>query len=86
MFSLQPGLFDFGDSSLRRAAFVFVLKLKSSNDVEQFLTRSYAKQFRLLKRIQCCCNVLPYLSTLGSPHSHIMFQLSPLEIFAFTSG
>ena len=33
-FSFQPGQFDFGGSSLRRAAFVFVLKLKVSNDLE----------------------------------------------------
>ena len=50
-----------------------VLKLK----LQQLLTCIYSK-FRLLKRIQCCCNVLPYLSSLGAPHSHIMFQ-SPLE-------
>ena len=44
--------------SLRRTAFVFVLKLNVYTDLEQLLTCSYAK-FRLLKKIQCCCNVLP---------------------------
>ena len=71
--------------SLRRTAFVFVLKLKVYTDLEQLLTCSYAK-FRLLKRIQYCCNVLAYLSSLRAPHSDIMSQLSPLEIVAFTSG
>ena len=33
IFSLRPGLLDFGGSSLRRAAFVFVLKLKVHNDL-----------------------------------------------------
>ena len=63
--------------SLRRTAFVFVLKLKVSTDLEQLLTCSYAK-LRLLKRIQCCFNVLQYLSSLRDPHSHIMFQ-SPMK-------
>ena len=49
----------------------------TSSDLEQLLTCSYTK-FRLLKRIQCCCNVLPYLSSLRAPHDHIMFQLGPL--------
>ena len=42
--------------SLRRAAFVFVLKLKEYTDVEQLLTCSYAR-FWLLKRILV---LLPY--------------------------
>ena len=44
--------------SLRRAAFVFVFKLKVYTHLKQLLTCSYAK-FRLLKRIKFCCNVLP---------------------------
>ena len=58
-------------------SFCFCFEVSSVSDLEQLLTCSYAK-FRLLKRIQCCCNVLPYLSSLRAPHSHIMFQ-SPLE-------
>ena len=71
--------------SLRRTAFVFVLKLKVNTDLEQLLimTCSYSK-FRLLKRILCCCIVLPYLSSLRAPHNHIMFR-SPMEIVAFTN-
>ena len=56
--------------SLCRAVFVFVLKLKLNTDLEQLLTSSYLK-FRLLKRIQCCCNVLPYLSSLKAPQEHV---------------
>ena len=63
-------------SSLR-SFFFFVLKLKVNTDLEQLLTCSYSK-FRLLKKIQCCCNVLPHLSSLGAPHNHIMFR-SPLS-------
>ena len=70
--------------SLRREASVLVLKLKVNTNLEQLLTCSYSK-FRLLKRIQCCCNALPYLSSLRAPPNYIMFQ-SPLEIVAFTSG
>ena len=61
-------------------SFVFVLKLKVNTNLKQFLACSYS--IRLLKRIQCCCNVLPYLFSLRAPHNHIMFR-SPLEIVAF---
>ena len=64
-------------SSSRSFCFCFEMKLNLYTDLEQLLTCSYAK-FRLLKRIQCCYNVLPHLSSLRAPHSHIMFQ-SPLE-------
>ena len=69
-------------SSSRR--FVFVLKLKVCTDLAHLLICSYAK-FRLLNKIQCCCNVLPYLSSLRAPHIHIIFQ-SPAhwKIVAFT--
>ena len=66
-----------GFDSLRRAAFVFVFKLKVYTHLKQLLTCSYAK-FRLLRRIKFFCNVVPYFSSLRVPHSHIMFQ-SPLE-------
>ena len=65
-------------SSSRSFCFCFEMKLNLYTDLEQLLTCSSAK-FRLLKRIQCCYNVLPYLSSLRAPHNHIMFQLSPLE-------
>ena len=80
--SLRPVLFDFG--SFRCVAFVFVLKLKwipISNSSWLAVTLNS----RLLKRVQCCCNVLPYLSSVRAPHNHIMLR-SPLEIVAFTSG
>ena len=94
-FDDDGGVIDYGecivlydlDYSSRSFCFVlfFFLKLvKVNNNLEQLLTCIYYK-LRLLKRIQCCCNVLPYLSSLRAPHNHIMFQ-SPLEIVAFTSG
>ena len=74
-------LYDLGYSILEAfsssRSFCFCFEVKSFPDLEQLLTSSYAK-FRLLKRIQCCCNVLPHFSSLTAPHSHIMFQ-SPLE-------
>ena len=47
---------------VRQLSFVFVLKLKVNNDLEQLLTWSYAK-FRLLKRIQYCCLPSPYTAS-----------------------
>ena len=63
--------------------FFFLKPVKVNNDLKQLLACIYYK-LRLLKRIQCCCIVLPYLSSLRARHNHIMFQ-SPLEIVAFTS-
>ena len=78
----RPVLFDFG--SFRCGAFVFVLKLKwipISNSSWLAVTLNS----RLLKRVQWCCNVLPYLSSVRASHNHIMLR-SPLEIVAFTSS
>ena len=65
--------------SLRRAALVFVFKLKVYTHLKQLLTCSYAK-FRLLKRIKFCCNVLPqFLIATSCSRVH-------WKIVTFTSG
>ena len=70
--SLRPVLFV--AQLLFVLSFFFFLKpVKVNNDLKQLLACIYYK-LRLLKRIQCCCIVLPYLSSLRAPHNHIMFQ------------
>ena len=59
----------------RCAAFVFVLKLKVNSNLEQLLTCSYSK-FRLLKKIQCYCNVLLYFFSLRAPDNLITTSCS----------
>ena len=83
LISYDDGLIDDGEFIVFYNLYYSILEafssllLKVNTDLEQLLTCSYSK-FRLLKRIQCYCNVLPYLSSLRAPHNHIMFR-SPLS-------
>ena len=55
----------------RSFCFCFEVKSKYRSRTALYLQLPGYSKFRLLKRIQCCCNVLPYLSSLKAPHNQI---------------